>query len=127
LAVRRVIVESPFAGVGDTPEERKADADRKLRYLRACLRDCILRGETPYASHALLTQPGVLRDDVPEERKAGILAGFRWRSVADATVVYLDLGISSGMNYGIDHAEAEKEQTDHVIEYRRLGGEWSEG
>ena len=51
----RVIVESPYAG----------DIEKNMRYLRACIRDCLLRGETPYASHALYTQDGVLRDDIP--------------------------------------------------------------
>ncbi len=57
--------------------------------------------ESPYASHGLLTQPGVLRDDVPEERELGIALGAAWREVADATVVYCDLGISGGMLAGI--------------------------
>lgn len=47
--MRLVIIESPFAG----------DVVRNLRYLRACMRDCLRRGEAPYASHALYTQPGV--------------------------------------------------------------------
>lgn len=71
----RVIVESPYAG----------DIDRNVRYVRACMRDCLLllRGESPFASHALYTQEGVLRDDVPEERMHGISAGFAWREAAD--------------------------------------------
>lgn len=85
--MRRVIVESPYAG----------DVELNLRYLRACLRDCILRGESPYASHGLLTQPGVLRDDVPEERKTGIEAGYAWWEGADDLIFYIDLGWSRGM------------------------------
>lgn len=84
---RRVIVESPYAG----------DIPRNLTYLRAAMRDCLMRGESPYASHALLTQPGVLRDEVPEERTLGIDAGFAWRRHADCTVIYEDLGYSRGM------------------------------
>ena len=53
--MERVIIESPFAG----------DVDRNLRYARAAMRDCLLRGESPYASHLLYTQPGVLNDDIP--------------------------------------------------------------
>jgi len=107
----RVIVESPYAG----------NVDRNLRYLRAAMRDCILRGETPYASHALLTQEGVLLDEVPEERARGIEAGFAWRAVAHKTVVYTDLGYSRGMLAGIAHAES----IGHAIEERQLGGEWA--
>jgi hypothetical protein len=108
--VRRVVVESPYAG----------EVERNLRYLRACMRDCITRGEAPYASHGLYTQPGVLRDDVSAERKLGIESGFAWRDASDATVVYTDLGVSSGMKYGIEHAAA----TGHPVEYRELGEDW---
>ena len=94
--MRRVIIESPFAG----------DRDRNLRYLRAAMRDCLLHGEAPFASHALYTQPGVLDDDKPAERDHGIAAGFAWRHVAQATVVYVDLGTSRGMELGIEAANA---------------------
>lgn len=96
--MRLVVVESPFSG----------DVERNLRYLRACLRDCILRGESPYASHALLTQPGVLRDDLPHERNLGIAAGFVWR------------GITHGMIEGLVHAYG----IGHPIEPRMLGPDW---
>lgn len=107
--MRIVVIESPFAG----------DEERNLRYLRAAMKDCLLRGEAPYASHALYTQPGVLDDDIPLEREMGIQAGFAFRAVADATVVYTDLGTSGGMVYGIAHAE----ESGRPIEYRSLG--WS--
>ena len=96
--MRRVIVESPFAG--KTP----ADCERNVRYARACLHDCLQRGEAPLASHLLYTQEGVLDDTVPHERELGIQAGLAWGAHADATVVYTDLGISCGMEYGIAHA-----------------------
>lgn len=104
--MKRVIVESPYAG----------NIELHLRYLRACMADCIRRGEAPYASHALYTQPGVLRDEVPEERAAGTHAGFAWREVAELTVVYTDLGMSNGMKYGIKDAE----RIGCAIEYRTL-------
>lgn len=102
-----VIIESPYAG----------DVERNIAYLRAAMRDCLLRGEAPYASHALYTQPGVLRDDVPEERRLGIEAGFAFRPLAAKTVVYSDLGMSAGMKLGITDAEA----VGRPIEYRTLG------
>lgn len=68
FSIPRVVVESPYAG----------DVERNLRYLRAALRDCLLRGEAPYASHAIYTQPGVLDDDIPSERTRGIHAGLAW-------------------------------------------------
>lgn len=94
--MKLVIVESPYAG----------DIARNVAYARAAVRDCLLRGEAPIASHLLYTQPGVLRDEVPEERQHGIDAGLAWGRVAEATVVYTDLGMSRGMEYGVANAEA---------------------
>jgi len=87
-----------------------------VAYAREAVRDSLLRGESPVASHLLFTQPGILRDDVPEERRLGIAAGLEWGDVADATVVYEDLGISPGMRQGIERAE----QAGRPVEYRRL-------
>lgn len=106
-----VIIESPYAG----------DIETNLEYCRAAMRDCLLRGEAPFASHALYTQDGVLRDDVLHEREHGIQAGFAFRRHADRTVVYDDLGVSKGMTYGIQHAR----ELGHEIEYRSLPG-WAD-
>jgi hypothetical protein len=106
----RVVIESPYAG----------DIKRNLRYLRAAMRDCLKRGESPYASHALYPQPGVLCDEDAGERDWGIQAGFAWRHAAEKTVVYTDLGTSTGMEYGI----ADAEKYDRPIEFRLLGPEW---
>lgn len=99
---RRVIIESPYRG--STPEE----SERNLRYLRAAMRECLLQGEAPYASHALYTQPGVLDDNKPEERQLGIFAGLEWGDAAEKTIVYQDLGNSDGMIVGIKKAEEVK-------------------
>ncbi len=58
-------------------------------------------GESPIASHLLYPQPGVLRDSDPAERQWGIDAGMAWREVAEASVVYVDRGLSGGMKFGI--------------------------
>lgn len=108
---RRVIVESPYAG----------DIERNVRYARAAVRDCLMRGEAPLASHLLYTQPGILRDDDRRERDVGIEAGLSWVSVAEATVVYEDLGVSLGMKIGIARAEA----AGRPVERRVLGGPWA--
>lgn len=97
----RVIVESPYAA------PTKDEIARNEAYARVCLHDCLLRGEAPYASHLLYTQPGVLDDTVPEERRLGIEAGLLWGRLAVKSVVYTDLGISPGMQKGIDRADAE--------------------
>lgn len=92
--MRRVIVESPYAG----------DVATNTEYARACVRHSLSLGEAPIASHLLYTQPGILNDEIPSERQWGIDAGLTWRTVAEASVVYTDLGISKGMQYGIDAA-----------------------
>lgn len=107
---RLVVIESPYAG----------DIERNLRYLRACMADCLARGEAPYASHALYTQPGVLDDAIPAERIKGITAGFAWGKHAHLVAVYVDLGVTRGMEQGIEIAKAR----GIPVEERRLGGEW---
>jgi hypothetical protein len=92
--VKRVILETPYRG----------DIDANISFARACLRDCLLRGESPIASHLLYTQEGVLDDNDADQRRLGIKAGLAWVHVADATVVYTDLGITEGMQQGIDFA-----------------------
>lgn len=107
--MRLVIIESPFAG---TPLE----VERNVAYARACVRDSLMQGEAPIASHLLYTQPGILIDDIPAERKLGISAGLEWRRVAEATVVYCDFGISPGMEHGIRLAQA----AGNPVEYRTI-------
>lgn len=107
LNMRLVILESPYAG---------EDIAANITFARACVRDSLSRGEAPIASHLLYTQEGILQDNVPEERQWGIDAGLAWRSVAQASVVYTDRGISSGMKYGIAAAEA----AGIPVEYRIL-------
>jgi hypothetical protein len=110
MKLRLVNIETPFAG----------DIERNIKYARACMRDCILRGEAPIASHLLYTQEGILDDQNAEERKRGMECGFAWNEYASATIVYVDLGISRGMQAGIDAAVQSMRET----EYRRLGANW---
>lgn len=104
--MKRVILESPYAG----------DVEANVRYARACLRDSLMRGEAPIASHLLYTQEGVLNDDDAAERQQGIDAGLAWGCLAQASVVYVDLGVSAGMRYGI----AAAERAGVPIEYRSI-------
>ena len=90
--------------------------EQNVEYARKCVRDSLSRNEAPIASHLLYTQPGILRDEISEERQWGIDAGLAWKTVADYSVVYTDLGITKGMKYGID---AAKEAGIEVI-YRKL-------
>lgn len=101
-----VILESPYGGDEDT-------VTRNVAYARACMRDSLLRGESPFAAHLLYTQPDVLVDELPAERKLGIKAGFAWRPFAYTTVVYIDLGITPGMQEGIDDSLARGISVEH--------------
>lgn len=91
--MKLVVVESPYAG----------DIAANVEYARACMRDCLERGEAPIASHLLYTQPGVLRDDLPEERQLGIDAGLAWGAKADLVAFYVDRGWSPGMIAAREH------------------------
>lgn len=89
--MKRVIVESPYAGNVKLHEA----------YARAAMKDCLERGEAPFCSHLLYTQPGVFKDSDPYERQRGLEAGFAWRTAADLTAFYVDLGLSRGMMLGL--------------------------
>lgn len=96
--MRCTIIESPYSAPTATM------VDSNVAYARRCVRDSLLRGEAPIASHLLHTQPGILRDEVPEERKLGIDAGHAWMVFAHQIAVYTDRGISKGMQLAIDRA-----------------------
>ena len=104
--MRRVQLESPYAG----------DVEFNIKYARDCARDCLKRGEAPFASHLLYTQEGILIEGIPKERALGIEAGLVWGQAAELTVVYEDYGISECMRRGIERAKAE----GRPVEYRRL-------
>lgn len=105
--MKRVFLESPYAG----------EVEANLTYARACTADCLARGEAPYGSHLIYTQPGILDDTIPEQRAAGITAGQAFLAVCDLSVVYTDRGVSNGMLLGI----AAAHRLGVPVEYRRLG------
>jgi len=111
--MKLVIIESPYRG----------EVERNKLYLRSCIRDCIMRGESPYAWHRMLTD--ALDDDDPKERMLGIEAGLAWRSVMKPTfskhrpdlhignemavhAFYVDLGWSDGMLYAKKRYDDER-------------------
>ena len=103
----RVIIESPYAG----------DVARNKRYLAACVRDSLMRGEAPFASHGFYTQ--YLDDTEPAERNLGMECGFAWAQGATKRVFYTDLGESGGMYLarGVD---------DLPTEDRTIGTHWEQ-
>jgi hypothetical protein len=109
--MRLVILESPYRG--RTSEETA----KNVEYAKDCMMDSLQRGESPLASHLLW--PGILDDAMPADRALGIAAGLEWGRVAEATVVYVDRGISEGMVQGMNRAAIE----GRIIEQRRLFSE----
>lgn len=87
--MRLAIIESPYRA--DTSEQR----ERYRLYRLCCIRDSILRGESPYASHQMLTE--ALNDEDPSERDLGIRCGYAWWRAASVVAFYTDFGWSEGM------------------------------
>jgi len=109
--VRLVVLESPFKA-----DSAEAFA-RNLAYREMCIRDCALRGDAPYASHKMMTD--ALDDSMPEQRALGISCGEAWLRVAEAVVIYVDLGVSAGMLQGINAAR----RLGKPLEERMIFGE----
>jgi hypothetical protein len=101
-----VLIESPYAG----------DVTLNIKFARACMRDSLNRGEAPFAMHLLYTQAGILDDDIPEESNWVIEAGFAWAEYATLSAVYTNLGITPGMELGIQKAK----EAGRRVEYREL-------
>jgi hypothetical protein len=104
--MKPVVIESPYAGC--VPLHKA--------YLQACIRDCLSRGETPYASHQMLTE--ALDDNVPEDRELSISSGLSMRDFiflhGGYAVYYADLGWSSGMQRAKD-ADSNAFSQERVI------------
>jgi len=111
--MKKVILESPYAGC----------IKKNIEYARLCVKDCLMRGEAPFASHLLYTQSGILNDEEPEERELGISAGFEWAEVADYTVVYCDFGISSGMDKGVQNALKSGKEVQYRYLFREINNQ----
>jgi len=100
-----VVMESPYAG----------DIERNVAYARKAMKDCITRGELPFASHLLYTQ--VLDDKVNDQRNLGLYLNMSMISRATFVAVYTDLGISPGMEKAIAYARRWR----IPVVYRNLG------
>lgn len=91
------VIESPFSA--PTIE----GLVRNVQYTMLAVRDSLNRGEAPYASHLFYTQ--MLDDNNADERQLGMDAGLAICHHADQTAIYTDLGVSRGMEYGIETAQ----------------------
>jgi len=97
--MRLVIIESPFRA------NTESDVERNILYRQLCIRDSLFRGESPYASHQMLTQ--ALNDDDPGSRDLGIRAGYAWWRAASLIAFYVDLGWSEGMRRAHERARTQ--------------------
>jgi hypothetical protein len=102
-----VVVESPYAG----------EVAANVEYAKLACRDCVARGEVPFASHLFFTL--FLDDNDPDERRLGIDGGYAMWWQASKIVFYIDRGWSPAMSQALERART----TMHEIEYRSLEGE----
>ncbi len=112
--MRTVLIESPLQ---HGTEHEAAN----LIYLDRCIADCFARGEAPYCSHKLY--PGVLDDTVPEQRLAGMTAGWVIGERLDVWAFYLDRGVTVGMLGGLRHVLGVEEDLQRKlgrIQFRAL-------
>jgi hypothetical protein len=114
---RPVIIESPYAGKNPTHFRRN------IAYLHRIIQDCLARGEVPFASHGFY--PGALDDNVPEQRKQGIEAGFQtaelFHRLGGFRIFCRDRDTSTGMQYGQQH----NDRIGMLAIDRKFGEEWA--
>ncbi len=91
-----VCVESPYAA------NEEYTVKQNIEYAKRCVLDCIALREIPFASHLLYSQ--MLDDTKRIERALGIHMGYQWMLCCDKVVVYIDHGISEGMQAAITFA-----------------------
>lgn len=98
--MKTIAIESPYAG----------DVAKHKAYLQACIKDCLARNESPYASHQMLTD--ALDDNNPAHRSEGIMAGLAMAETLDLRAFYVDYGWSDGMLAAKSHYDR------HGIKYQ---------
>lgn len=88
--MKRVIIESPFAG----------NIERNRSYAFKAALDALSRGESPFGSH--IFYPQFLDESNQTQRQLGIEAGYAWWESAELIAFYTDLGWSRGMLAAMD-------------------------
>ena len=81
---------------------------RNIRYAKELTREAFIRGLTPITPHLYLTR--ALNDNIPEERKQGLLAGLDLLQTCDTILVGTRYGISEGMETEITAARLDGKQ-----------------
>lgn len=103
--MKRVYIASPY--------RTHVQRDTYDRYLKMCIQDSISRNEAPYAPHFIY--PLFMGVCEINDEKCRDMAN-KFLIVCDKLAVYVDFGISEGMQAEIDLAKAQKKP----IEIRRI-------
>lgn len=111
----RVFIASPLRG----------NIERNQRYARAAMLDSLERGEAPFVPHLLYDQ--VLDDAVPEQRRQAIDAALGMLDGCELLAVYMDFGISSGMQGEIERAQARNMDVAYRFLPQRLVEQHEDG
>lgn len=94
--MKKVCIESPYAAQGFQ------NVRGNIEYAERCLEHALRVGVAPFASHLLYTR--VLDDEIPEERRMGMAAGFVIGDMCDERWFYVDRGMSRGMKMAWERA-----------------------
>jgi hypothetical protein len=86
-------------------------------YLSACIRDAVMRGEVPIASHAMFCVASDFNDEVDADRALGLTAARVMIQNCQLVAVYCDHGISEGMRRAMEFAFS----INKPVETRRIG------
>jgi hypothetical protein len=105
-----VVLETPWAGLGA--------GDKAKSYVRNCIRDCIARGEIPWASHVMFAWTDALYETDEEQRAEGIELNKQMLLRADKVVAYTDHGISKGMQIAITFAKIHGKNVEKRFLYK---------
>ncbi len=109
---RLTIIESPYYS------RTAKGLMRNQRYLHACIKDSIARGEVPFAAHGFFTH--YLNDRDPGSRATGFRLGRSFYFAAATCALYCDLGTSPGMLEGYTFAS----RLGLSLEERLIGMDW---
>lgn len=106
---RLVIIESPYSNDDLTM------VNRHTLYAKQCLKDSFKRGEAPFSSHILYSD--ALNYRVRIDKDIGLISHVSWIAVCDLVAVYVDFGLSEGMQLAVNVAKIKHKR----IEYRTIG------
>lgn len=99
-------VESPYTATHEDKDVQSNMVARNIAYARLACHYVMRQGHVPIASHLFFTQPGMLDDRDPAQRKQGIDAGKHVSDILRCPAwFFMDLGWSGGMEHGKRAAE----------------------